>query len=66
MKSIIEVVKANKGAIVKKALVVGGIVAGLVIGAKALTSKDEELEKEGQAILDAFSNEDGDSEENQQ
>lgn len=44
-KSIIEVIKANRGAIVKRALIVGGTAIGLAIVGKML-NKDEECDIE--------------------
>lgn len=41
-KSIIEVIKANKKAIIKKALIVGGTAVGLGVAAIVLSKKDEE------------------------
>lgn len=42
-KSIIEVIKTNKKAIAKKALVLVGTVVGLAIVGKLVTSKDDEV-----------------------
>lgn len=47
MKNIIEVVKANKGAIAKRGLIAIGAAAGLVLASKMLIGKgasDEEVE----------------------
>jgi hypothetical protein len=54
MKSILKVVSENKGAIGKKALIVGGVVAGLFIGLKALTHKDAELEEDSSDEFEDF------------
>jgi ligand-binding sensor protein len=43
-KSIIEVIKTNKKAIIKRSLVIVGTVVGLAIVGKLATSKDDEDE----------------------
>jgi hypothetical protein len=48
--SIIEVIKANKKAILKKALIVGGTIAGLVIVMKMATSNESESENPEVAV----------------
>lgn len=45
-KSIIEVIKSNKEAIIKKSLIIGGTVAGLFIVGALLSPVDEEDQDE--------------------
>lgn len=42
--SIIEVIKTNKKAILKRALIIGGTIAGLAIVMKMAKSNDSEVE----------------------
>ena len=44
--NLLEVIKENKKAIIKKALIVGGAIAGLVIVAKMVKPNEEILELE--------------------
>lgn len=51
MKNIIEVVKANKTAIVKRGLIAVGAVAGLVVASKVLIGKGAS-DEEGEVVND--------------
>jgi hypothetical protein len=44
MKNLLEVVKANKGRIVKRALIIGASIAGLVVVGKLVAPKKDEIE----------------------
>lgn len=62
MKNIIEVIKANKKSIVKKALIVGGTVAGLAL--VAVTVKKPEDEELNEVLLQAEETEEEENSDN--
>lgn len=43
-KSILEVIKENKGAIIKRALIIAGSIAGVLLAAKVLTGDEDDEE----------------------
>lgn len=55
-RSIMEVINENKGVIIKRALIVAGIIGGLLLASKALSNNDEEETLDGADV-------DGDIEE---
>jgi hypothetical protein len=64
-KGIFEVIKANKKEIIKKALIIGGSIAGLAIVSKIALSKgddDEEESTNNEATETSEENSDGEEE----